>query len=83
MPVMDGISATEEIRRRVATVHQPHIIAITANVLNDERRRCLDCGMNDYVSKPINLPELQAALARAIARLKAKGEPGQALGEAS
>ena len=58
MPVMDGITATRKIRQYEADikVEQPiNIIAITANSLKDDRQKCLEAGMNEYISKPFNL----------------------------
>lgn len=56
MPVMDGISATLELRRQARFAELP-VVAMTANVLQADRQRCLDAGMNDFLSKPIE-PEL-------------------------
>ena len=63
MPEMDGISATKHIRAK--GVYQPYIIAMTANVLQGDRERCLAAGMNDFIAKPIRLEELKAAIMRA------------------
>ena len=52
MPVMDGLEATREIRRGGLCRNVP-ILALSANVFIEEQRRCLDAGMNDFVSKPI------------------------------
>lgn len=63
MPEMDGLMATKAIRAR-GDFLQPHIIAMTANAMYEDRKRCLDAGMNDYISKPIRISELSAALQR-------------------
>jgi HPt (histidine-containing phosphotransfer) domain-containing protein len=65
MPVMDGLEATVQIRereRRTGVERPTPIIAMTANAMESDRDRCLAVGMNDYISKPINAPELQALL---------------------
>ncbi|MEM8712647.1 MAG: ATP-binding protein [Planctomycetota bacterium] len=60
MPVMDGLTATELIRdRESATAANPiPVIAMTANAGNSDRGRCLSAGMNDFISKPINMDTL-------------------------
>ena len=63
MPVMDGLQATEAIRAIEAHKTLP-IIAMTASVLRGDREGCLKAGMNDYVSKPINVEKMLATLAR-------------------
>ncbi len=62
MPEMDGLEATREIRRIIPKAMQPVIIAVTANALKGDRELCLDAGMNDYISKPINTQELRDLL---------------------
>jgi CheY-like chemotaxis protein len=66
MPEMDGYEATRAIRRReLPGVHLP-IVAMTANALTGDRDKCVEAGMDDYVSKPIKPDELYGALARWI-----------------
>ncbi|WP_423146570.1 two-component regulator propeller domain-containing protein [Rubrolithibacter danxiaensis] len=60
MPEMDGLEATKYIRQNAA--HQPLIVAMTANALSQDRDECLHAGMDDYISKPINLEELMRIL---------------------
>jgi signal transduction histidine kinase/ActR/RegA family two-component response regulator len=61
MPHMDGLEAARRIRLRTGVV-PPWIIALTADALQGDRERCLEAGMNDYVSKPIALQALQNAI---------------------
>jgi signal transduction histidine kinase/CheY-like chemotaxis protein len=67
MPELDGFDATRAIRAREKRlgVRTP-IIALTAHALNDDRERCLNAGMDEFVSKPIEATELFAALERAV-----------------
>ena len=65
MPIMDGYTATRVQREREANTgqHIP-IIALTANALDEDRQKCLDAGMDDFVSKPFKRQELIDALTR-------------------
>ncbi|HIJ39306.1 MAG TPA: response regulator [Rhodospirillaceae bacterium] len=65
MPVMDGLSATRIIRAMPDYVQKP-IIALTANVFDEDRELCLQAGMNDFLRKPLRPDTLQAALAKWI-----------------
>ena len=61
MPEMDGITATQVIRK-LRLERGPTIVAITAYALEGDREKCLEAGMDDYISKPIQLKELAAIL---------------------
>jgi len=65
MPELDGYETTRRIRAMEAkTPHgrRTRIIAMTANAMEGDRQRCLDAGMDDYISKPVMLPDVKAAL---------------------
>ncbi len=70
MPQMDGLEATRQIREIENHNRRTPIIALTANVLNGQRERCLQVGMDDYVSKPINPEALTEALISWLLRPK-------------
>jgi len=61
MPEMDGLDATRNIRK-LTSLKQPRIIAMTANAMQGDREMCITAGMEDYISKPIRVNELQEAL---------------------
>jgi len=64
MPVMDGYAATRAIRQLEAgSTHIP-IIAVTANAMKGDKEKCLECGMDDYISKPLRPSDLQEAVSR-------------------
>ena len=65
MPELDGLDASRRICERWPPQSRPHMIAMTANALPEDREACFAAGMNDYVAKPIRRDELAAALKRA------------------
>ena len=64
MPEMDGFSATAEIRLLPAPARNIPIIALTADAMKEDRDRCIQAGMNDYISKPFRLEELENVLSK-------------------
>jgi CheY-like chemotaxis protein/HPt (histidine-containing phosphotransfer) domain-containing protein len=67
MPEMDGFEATKEIRKREKDSKPVPIIAMTAHAMKEDRERCLEAGMNDYVSKPVEPQKLLEAIERQLA----------------
>jgi CheY-like chemotaxis protein/HPt (histidine-containing phosphotransfer) domain-containing protein len=64
MPEMDGLEAARQICERWSPERRPAIIAMTGNALTGDREKCLAAGMDDYISKPVRISELQSALER-------------------
>jgi two-component system sensor histidine kinase/response regulator len=71
MPEMDGYEATHAKRLAERNLECPcpwrapiYIIALTAHAMDGDREKCLAVGLDDYLSKPVRMPELQAALER-------------------
>jgi PAS domain S-box-containing protein len=62
MPEMDGLQATKIIRNELQRKSLPKIIAMTANSMIGDREMCLDAGMDDYLTKPIRIDELESKL---------------------
>lgn len=62
MPEMDGLTATKEIHKSYTNESRPRIIAITAGAMDADKQECLDAGMDDFISKPVNLDKLATAL---------------------
>jgi CheY-like chemotaxis protein len=65
MPVMDGYTATRHIRQQPRFSSLP-VIAMTANAMDGDRERALECGMNDHISKPLNVETMFATMAKWI-----------------
>lgn len=70
MPELDGYGATEEIRKLGGEIGGLPIIALTAGALAEDQQRCLDAGMNDYLTKPIEASKLAQALDRWVTRAR-------------
>ena len=76
MPDLDGYEATARLRELLPSEAQPWVIALTANALQGDREKCLEAGMDDYISKPVRLADLEAALQRAVEALRRRGRLG-------
>lgn len=70
MPEVDGLEATRLIRVN-DHITQPYIVAMTANVMQEDREVCREAGMNDFVAKPVRLEEVSNALRRASNKINA------------
>ena len=68
MPVMDGIEATERIRDLSSSKSSIPIIALTANAMLQDKKRCLEAGMNGFIAKPLRMDELASTLREALAQ---------------
>ncbi|MFO0590415.1 MAG: ATP-binding protein [Polyangiaceae bacterium] len=64
MPEMDGITATRRIRAEIPPDRQPHIVAMTANAMAEDRETCRAAGMDDFIAKPVRVVELSRVLRR-------------------
>jgi CheY-like chemotaxis protein len=62
MPDMDGLEAARQIRKQLSAAEQPCIMALTAYAMDGDKERCLDAGMDGYISKPVRIDELKATL---------------------
>jgi CheY-like chemotaxis protein len=68
MPELDGIDATRQIINDHPISQRPRIVALTANAFADDKEECLSAGMDDYLSKPLDVKELAASLDRVTRR---------------
>jgi hypothetical protein len=70
MPVMDGMEATERIRKKEQGTDQHiPIMAITANAFADDRRSCFEVGMDGYVAKPVTAQAIREEISRVLSSL--------------
>ncbi|MDZ7893104.1 MAG: ATP-binding protein [Rhodoferax sp.] len=67
MPVMDGLTATRIIRAMPGAMGQVPIIVLTADVMNDAKEQAMAAGVNDFVTKPVQIGQLQAAMQKCLA----------------
>jgi signal transduction histidine kinase/ActR/RegA family two-component response regulator len=67
MPELDGLQATQEIRRTEVTGRRVTIVALTAHAMQGDKARCLSAGMDDYLTKPVNPHELDRILSEHVA----------------
>ena len=67
MPVMDGLTATRIIRGMPGPMGQVPIIVLTADVMNDAKEQAMAAGVNDFVTKPVQIGQLQAAMQKCLA----------------
>ncbi|MGF1720745.1 ATP-binding protein [Vibrio kyushuensis] len=74
MPEMDGYEATEKIRSQLGWVQDVAIVALTANVVSEDKKRCYAAGMNDFISKPVTPAHLFQVLSKYLPELT-KEEP--------
>lgn len=82
MPIVDGFAACAELRRReLAGGHlRTPVVALTANAMRDDRARCLDAGMDDYLAKPYRGDEILSLLERWLPRERRKANPAATSG---
>jgi CheY-like chemotaxis protein len=76
MPEMDGLEATQRIRALLPRDRGPWIVALTASAMTGDAERCTAAGMNDYLSKPVRIEDLAAALRRVPRRTPRAGPAG-------
>jgi CheY-like chemotaxis protein len=78
MPNMDGLEATRLIRSQVPAARQPRIVALTASAMVEDRARCMQAGMDDYLPKPVRGAQLEAVIGRVLGTVPARPPQGTA-----
>lgn len=76
MPVMDGLTSTQHIRTDFPPEQQPLIIAMTANAMQGDREKCIDAGMDDYISKPFHKKDLVQMIEKVWKQVRLKRSLG-------
>jgi CheY-like chemotaxis protein len=76
MPGMDGYELTRRIRADLPPASQPFIVAMTAHAMEGDREKCLESGMDDYISKPVREDDVRRALQRRRVRPRGEGRRG-------
>ncbi|RMH69562.1 MAG: PAS domain S-box protein [Gemmatimonadetes bacterium] len=74
MPEMDGLEATRTICRTYPPSQRPHIIAMTADAMKGDREKCLNAGMDNYITKPVKFDQLMNALEQAVQQSARRSE---------
>ena len=77
MPGMDGLQTARAVREKFGHPDRPWLVALTANAMAEDRREAEAAGMNDYLSKPVQAPELQSAIERAAEALQSARNEAQ------
>ncbi|PCI46626.1 MAG: hypothetical protein COB51_06795 [Moraxellaceae bacterium] len=77
MPVMDGFEATRQIRQLSSPLNSLPIIAVTANTSDEDRRRCRECGMDDFLEKPISYHTLSTSIEKWLGKKANITNPAQ------
>jgi len=67
MPELDGYQVASKVISQSAGGKRPHLIALTANAMESDRQKCLAAGLDDYLPKPMRVPELEAVLRKYLA----------------
>ena len=81
MPVMDGFEATDKIRSGSFAESDCPIIAVTANAMSGDEQRCLNAGMNDYLSKPVSMAGIKTVVYRWLHTTDVREEPPPAVSD--